>query len=280
LGIPANPLELLAEFARFGKVDLQLSDRSIEDYAGNVRCFAKWFQKDLRLATRNDLRTYIIENYANASPNTRANLIRSFRAFYKRFLGSPITDSFRYPAIPFNPKQVPTKEQLGAFYQALPNPTYKLLFVLYCSTGLREMEILTLAFGDLDLRNRAIVPKNHEGSTKHSWCSFYSSECDDLLSEHLATKTEWQEKERVFSMGGQALRKVFSIASKQSGHRIRPKDLRDWFAHEMGALSVPDRYVDAFQGRIPKSILARHYSDFTLDKMRAVYEKASLRVLS
>jgi intergrase/recombinase len=44
-------------------------------------------------------------------------------------------------------------------------------------------------------------------------------------------------------------------------------------------LGVPDRYVDAFQGRTPKTVLARHYSDFRLEKMREVYEKANLRVL-
>jgi len=31
----------------------------------------------------------------------------------------------------------------------------------------------------------------------------------------------------------------------------------------MGNKGVSDRYVDALQGRTPKSILARHYTDFT-----------------
>lgn len=48
----------------------------------------------------------------------------------------------------------------------------------------------------------------------------------------------------------------------------------------MGELGVPDRYVDAFQGRIPKSVLARHYSDFAPDKLRAIYDRASSSNLS
>jgi len=31
----------------------------------------------------------------------------------------------------------------------------------------------------------------------------------------------------------------------------------------MGRLGVPDRYVDAFCGRVPRSVLARRYIDFS-----------------
>jgi intergrase/recombinase len=85
-------------------------------------------------------------------------------------------------------------------------------------------------------------------------------------------------RDRILDIGGQALRKAFDSASQQSGIRIKPKDLRDWFACEMGRLGVQDRYVDAFQGRVPKTILARHYSDFTPEKPKAIYDSAVLRV--
>jgi intergrase/recombinase len=56
--------------------------------------------------------------------------------------------------------------------------------------------------------------------------------------------------------------------------------LRDWFCEEMGNLGVADRYVDAFQGRTPKSVLARHYSDYNPNKLKPIYDKADLEVLS
>jgi integrase len=142
------------------------------------------------------------------------------------------------------------------------------------SSGLRECEIIGLSKEDLDAQSRSIKPKNHEGGTKKSWLSFYSPECDDLLSQHLEGKDG-----RLFSIHGQAVRKVFHEASVRVGFKIRPKDLRDWFASQMGELAVPDRYVDAFQGRVPASILARHYSDFSRDKLQEIYLKAGLRVL-
>ena len=47
----------------------------------------------------------------------------------------------------------------------------------------------------------------------------------------------------------------------------------------MGRLGIPDRYVDAFCGRVPRSVLARHYTDFSPGKLKEIYDKANLRVL-
>jgi intergrase/recombinase len=48
----------------------------------------------------------------------------------------------------------------------------------------------------------------------------------------------------------------------------------------MVAQGITDSYVDAFCGRIPRSILARHYLDYSRDKLRELYDKTNLRVLS
>ncbi len=47
-----------------------------------------------------------------------------------------------------------------------------------------------------------------------------------------------------------------------------------------GRLKVPDRYVNAFQGRVPREVLARHYTDFQEGNMKAIYDEAGLTVLS
>lgn len=48
----------------------------------------------------------------------------------------------------------------------------------------------------------------------------------------------------------------------------------------MGRLGVQDRYVDAFCGRTPKSVLARHYSDYSPERLKEIYVKANLRILA
>jgi intergrase/recombinase len=58
------------------------------------------------------------------------------------------------------------------------------------------------------------------------------------------------------------------------------RGLRDWFCQEVEKLGVPDRYIDTFCGRVPRSVLARHYTDFSPEKLKEIYDKANLKVLS
>ncbi len=110
--------------------------------------------------------TICLKSTLDSPPNSRANIICGFRCFYRSFLGSTITDSFRYPRAPFTPKEAPSTENMRLFYSAITKPVHKLLFLLLATSGLREMEILSLRYEDLDISRRAIIPKNHEGSTK------------------------------------------------------------------------------------------------------------------
>ena len=47
--------------------------------------------------------------------------------------------------------------------------------------------------------------------------------------------------------------------------------MREWFCDEMGKLGVPEQYVDAFCGRVPKSVLARRYNDFCMHALNLLY---------
>jgi intergrase/recombinase len=47
----------------------------------------------------------------------------------------------------------------------------------------------------------------------------------------------------------------------------------------MGNLGVSDRYIDAFCGRTPKSVLARHYTDYNPQRLKRIYDDANLKVL-
>ena len=74
-------------------------------------------------------------------------------------------------------------------------------------------------------------------------------------------------------------RRLWRSAREKTGLEITPKVLRDWLSEEMGKLGVSDRYMDAFCGRTPKSVLARHYSDYYPEKLGEIYYKAKLKVL-
>ena len=74
------------------------------------------------------------------------------------------------------------------------------------------------------------------------------------------------------------IRRDWSRAAKKS-IKINPHLLRKWNATELARLGVPDRYVDAFQGRLPQTILARHYSDYTPQNLLKIYKQANLKIL-
>lgn len=73
-------------------------------------------------------------------------------------------------------------------------------------------------------------------------------------------------------------REIWRTASDSTGIKIRPQILRAWFASEMGELGVPDRYVDIFQGRAPRSVLAKHYTGNGLERLKRIYNRAGLKV--
>ena len=66
---------------------------------------------------------------------------------------------------------------------------------------------------------------------------------------------------------------------EKTGINLKPKDLRDFFSQEMGKALIPDRYIDIFQGRAPRNVLAKHYTPQETRLLREIYDKANLKVL-
>jgi hypothetical protein len=47
----------------------------------------------------------------------------------------------------------------------------------------------------------------------------------------------------------------------------------------MGALITSDRFIDIFQGRAPRSVLAKHYTGKGLERLKRIYDKTNLKIL-
>ena len=136
---------------------------------------------------------------------------------------------------------------------------------MLASSGLRVSEFLN---ADIYQNNRMLIPKSHEGSTKSSWVSFYNEEAEALLNDEVPKIT----------LDG--LNHAFKRVSKKTGIHIYPHLLRAVFAQEMGLRQVPERYIDAFCGRVPSSVLARNYSDYSPEVLKKVYENVNLKFFS
>jgi len=282
--IPAD--KVLEEFKKFCEVDRRLKPRTIKEHLRKLRQLREAVSKPLCELTHDDLRDYLAR-FKDAGPYHYANILKALRVFYIHFLGTGIAEGFKFPQFPFAPKQVPTHEQLRKFYRALKPPfkdqrkylisCYRALFLLYATSGRRRNEILDLRLADVDLEKRMLMPNSGGSSTKRTWVSFYNDEAERELKRYLR-RANFDNNARLFPSKSQAER-AFQQAREQTGIDITPQVLRDWFCSEMGELGVADRYVDAFCGRVPRSVLARHYTDFSPERLKRIYDNAGLKVL-
>ncbi|MBC7345591.1 MAG: tyrosine-type recombinase/integrase, partial [Clostridia bacterium] len=149
--------------------------------------------------------------------------------------------------------------------------------LFFASSGLRRDEVLNLQVGDIDL-NARICTVNHQSRTKKAIYGFFNEEAKQCLEEWLKQKTV--RSLRAFPMPSCKKYLPFKHTRLKTGLPITPKVLRFWFANEMARLGVPDRFIDAFQGRIPRSVLARHYTDYSPERLKEIYDRAGLKVLS
>ena len=268
----------MPEFKQFCEVDLQLGKWAIRGHVANTRNLLKWLGE--REFSTDAIREYL-STLKEKSASTRANVIKSLRRFFRDFLRQgELVASFKLPRSEFKPHIVPNSEQLRQFYNALKTPADKAMFLVYATTGLRRSEVASLTIGDIDLDTRIILPNIESTTTKRRWASCFNQEAEQALREYLNGRSAQNPDSKLFPGNGDTLTERFKWASEASGVKVTPQTLREWFACEMGALNVPDRFVDAFCGRVPRSVLARHYTDYSPERLKAIYDKAELKVLS
>jgi len=104
--------------------------------------------------------------------------------------------------------------------------------------------------------------------------TFYNDEMKELLGDYTP-----RPGKRWIPIKTDDFRDVWRIPKEKTGISITPQVLRDWVCVAMGEAGVQDRYVDAFCGRLPKSILAKHYTDYSPLRLKRVYDNAKLRML-
>jgi integrase len=269
--------QLLERFRDFQIVDLRRNKRTAYEKVWFIRRLLRTVGKKPDEISKDDLRGYLrqLDGY---SPSYYKNALMALKVFFRDFLGLPeVVNSFRFPNQPFKPKHIVSKEQIKQFYECLETPKEKALFMLYATTGLRRDEILSLKPENIDFGKRMITPNNHNRETKKSWVSFFNDEAEQALKDYLAAKKP-SKSQRLFPMQREEAIKLWKAARDKTSINITPQRLREWFCSEMVSKGVSDSYVDAFYGRVPKSVLARHYTDFSPEKLREIYEKAKLRI--
>jgi len=273
---PAEYRVLLDDFENFLTIDRQLKPRTVYRHVLEIKKYLALTKCNPHNSTRNDVREYLMR-FKNVPANTYANVLKSLKIFYREYLEmSNVVKSFKFPKKVFRFKTIPRKDDLVRFYNELNKSMAKTMFLMYATTGLRRNEVLNLRLENIHPDIRMITPQATNSTTKHTWISFYNDETEALLNKHL----KQHNNEKAFPVTEVYFRRICARINLRIGSKITPKTLRDWFCCEMGELGVPDRYIDAFCGRVPRSILARHYTDYSPERLKRIYDKANLRVLS
>jgi integrase/recombinase XerD len=253
---------------------------TVNDNVRLARMFLRQVGKPLPEISVSDIRAYFAGLKAAKKPKTYNNRLGALKRFFRDFLRRPdLVESFRFAKVNNGFVSVPMRDELCRFFNALETDRDRALFLFYATTGLRRSEALRIHKGDIDLSTRMVNARHtHESSsTKNAGITFYNEETAGYIGRYLEQRTDTDA--RLFRINAKTLRKRFRRAELKTGVKITPQKLRDWFCQNMGELGVPDRFVDAFCGRVPASVLARRYTDYRPERLKAVYDRAALRVL-
>jgi len=264
------------DFNNFMLIDLQLNISTVKGHIREVRKFLNFVKN--RPLSREIIREYLMLHRSKSS-YVYKNVLSAIKRFVRDYLElEQMVSTFKFPKHIYRPKIIPTREEIRRFYESLDSLKEKALFLMYATTGLRHRELLSLTFNDVDFNSKTITPKKSNQTTKKVWCTFYNEETKRVLMEYLESRKDNNQK--LFPFDHNKFDELWRKGKERTEIHITPQVLREFFCQQMGELGVPDRYIDAFCGRVPRSILARHYTDYSPVRLKRIYDKAKLRVLS
>lgn len=188
-------------------------------------------------------------------------------------------NGYRHPSGPLKFKEEIETSKVSRFIEAIDDLTVKCMAILLATSGLRKSEVWNLKRSEINRNLRCIIPNCHSGETKQSGISFYNEEAESVLEEYSKQQLMKSKGDRLFVIGHARFLRIWNKAREKSGVYLKPKDLRDFFSQEMGKALIPDRFIDIFQGRSPRNVLAKHYTPQGIQLLREIYDKAKLKVL-
>jgi integrase len=266
----------LENFKLFSKSKLNLSQGTVYHYTSKICTF----MLNRKSVTDRDVQEYIEKKKQECCLDYVSNIISAFKAYFRDYKGLTFMNGYRHPSSPLKFKEEIEPGKVRMFIEAVDDLTVKCMAILLATSGMRKSEVWNLRKSEINRKLRCIIPNCHSGETKQSGISFYNEETASVLEEYLEQQSIRNMDNRLFVIGHARFLRIWNEAREKSGIYLKPKDLRDFFSQELGKALIPDRFIDIFQGRSPRNVLAKHYTPQGLRLLREIYDKANLRVLS
>ena len=268
---------ILTDFGQICKVDLRLKDATTTAHLRYTKRYLEFCQKQALASDSSQSMREFLSTVKDGNQNTYRNYVKALKVFFREYLKSSEAERFKIPQVCLRFVQVPSKEGLRRFYDALPDWRSKALFLFYATSGRRRNEILNVCVKDVDFEQRMLRPICEESQTKHTWFSFFNEEA---LEAYRRYRKKGGSVDGKLFKGGTHINQVFRETSEKTGVKITCQLLREWFCNELLSKGVQEVYIDAFCGRVPKSVLGRHYTAYSPEVLTSVYRKADLRILN
>jgi integrase/recombinase XerD len=128
------------------------TEKTRQDYIGNVRAFAAFMGRSPDTATAEDLRRFqLYQTKSGMQPPSINSAVSAVRFFFTVTLDRP--DLARRLTVVRQPRRLPavlSAEEVVLLLQAAPGPKYKAAFATAYGAGLRVSEVVALRVGDVD----------------------------------------------------------------------------------------------------------------------------------
>lgn len=268
-GIITDYDSTIESYKIFARQELKLEEATIENQKFAILSFLRHSNGKINKET---VKTYLD---SNDSVSWKSNHLKALRRYVRDFLklGRWI-EEFHFTKASYKPKKdLPTDKQLALFFNELGHQE-QIIFLLLHNSGLRIGEILSLKLSNLDFEQNMIDASDiHKGKTKSSWYSFFTSQTSEYLQGYLNENALSDPNNKIFSISVRSVQQDFKTASKKLGVNIYPHLLRTIFTEKCRKAEIKDDYINAFCGRIPKTVLAKHYTDYSPSALRQQYDK-------
>ena len=255
-------------YVTFAQIELKLSESSIKNQKSAITNF---LLHSKGVINRETVTAYL---KSNDSAPWRTNQTKALRRFIRDYLkcGKWI-ESFEFEKTKAKIKNIPTDEELIEFFNELSNDQTKLLFLILHNSGLRIGEVLHITVSDIDFNSNMIDVSNaHQGTTKSSWISFVTSQTIQQIHEYIK-RTNLQIDSKLFTISERSAQQHFKDISELTDIMINPHLLRTVFTEKCTIAKIPDKYINAFCGRVSDDMISKHYTDYSPTKLKDQYKK-------
>lgn len=259
----------LEDYYRYAKDELGLEEITIQNQRSAIQGF---LQHSKGKINKESVTAYLD---SSDSLSWKSNQLKALRRYIRDFLklGNWIEEFQFKKATAKIQKAYPSNEQLTEFLNVLSSEVQPVFLVLF-NSGLRIGEVLSLQIKHIDFETNMINASDiHKGSTKFSWISFITAQTADSLMEYLDEDKLEDNNNSIFSVSARSVQQAFKKASEDLGLNINPHLLRKVFADRCGKAGIAEKYINAFCGRTPKTVLQRHYTDYSPEALRGQYDK-------